>query len=183
MHPVIESISEIFDKRGENQYGVEEVNQLQHALQCGLLAQKAGAKPTQIVAALLHDIGHIFEGSHLPDSLEENFDDKHELRANGWLKKYFGPEVADPIRLHVPAKRYLCTVDTSYESKLSPTSYKSYLDQGGRMNDDERTKFEKEPYYKEALDLRKWDDLGKDPNLQTPALSHFFEVMDKCIKE
>lgn len=183
MNPIIKSITDIFEKRGKDQYGVEEVNQLQHALQCGLLAQDAKAKNQQIVAALLHDIGHIYEGSHLSENLNGNFDDKHELRGNGWLKLHFGPEVADPIRLHVSAKRYLCTVDKTYESRLSPTSYKSYLDQGGPMSEEERADFEKEPYYKEALELRKWDDQAKDPNLQTPDLSHFILYLSNSIKQ
>ncbi|MBL4640608.1 MAG: hypothetical protein JKX86_02230 [Verrucomicrobiales bacterium] len=65
-------------------------------------------------------------------------DDRHEFRANGWLKEQFGPEVADPIRLHVLAKRYLCTADSGHEETLSPTSRKSYHDQGGTMDAEER---------------------------------------------
>ena len=94
-------------------------------------------------------------------------DDKHEFVANAWLKEHFGPEVADPIRLHVAAKRYLCTRQSSYEDALSPTSRKSYHDQGGPMSPEEMTSFESEPHYREALELRRWDDLAKETEKET----------------
>lgn len=104
MQPTIQTITDVFDNRGNDSYGVEAVTQLQNALQSGLLAEEAGAGTGLVVASLLHDIGHIFEAESLPESCDENMDDRHEFRANGWLKEQFGPEVADPVRLHVLAK-------------------------------------------------------------------------------
>ena len=75
---------------------------------------------------MLHDIGHIFHGSELSGNYEDNLDDKHEFVANAWLKEHFGPEVADPIRLHVAAKRSLSTTHTSYQEPFSPTARTSY---------------------------------------------------------
>ena len=181
MHPAIQLISEIFEKRGNGQYGSEAVTQLQHALQCAVLAEEEGAKPGLVAAALLHDIGHIFDDRDLPDSCEGNLDDRHEFRGNEWLKLHFGAAVADPVRLHVAAKRYLCTVDGGYEGRLSPTSFKSYHDQGGPMNEDEQVAFERELFYADALKLRRWDDLGKDPSMLTPPISHFLPVVDRCL--
>ena len=181
MHPAIERITEIFNQRGSDQYGTEAVTQLQHALQSGQLAQESGAPESLVVAALLHDIGHIFQDDALPLSCEENLDDKHEFVANAWLKEHFGKVVADPIRLHVVAKRYLCTKYPHYEDELSPTSRKSYHDQGGPMSEEEWTAFEQEPLYREALELRKWDDLAKDPQKQTPPIEHFIPAMQACL--
>ena len=181
MHQAIKRITEVFNQRGSDQYGTEEVTQLQHALQSGLLAKESGAPDPLIVAALLHDIGHIFNDDSLPSSSEENFDDKHEFVANAWLKKHFGSVVADPIRLHVVAKRYLCTKYPHYESELSPTSLKSYHDQGGPMTEKEINSFEQEPLYREALELRKWDDLAKDQHKTTPDIDHFIMALEGCL--
>lgn len=181
MSEIIQRIYEVFDQRGDEMYGKEAVTQRQHALQSGLLARKSGQSAQQIVAALLHDIGHILSDNELPHSTEENLDDQHEERAYEWLKKYFGAAVADPVRLHVAAKRYLCSKYEDYESKLSPTSLKSYYDQGGKMSDSELAAFESEPFYKQALALREWDDTAKDPNRETPVIQDFETELKACL--
>jgi len=181
MHAVIEKIQRIFHERGANQYGTEAVTQLEHALQSGELAEASSAPQSLVIASMLHDIGHIFHGSELPGNYEDNLDDKHEFVANTWLKEHFGPEVADPIRLHVAAKRYLCTRQPSYEDALSPTSRKSYHDQGGPMSPEEMTSFESEPHYREALELRRWDDLAKETEKETPSLQHFLPALESCL--
>lgn len=173
MNDLIERITLAFEARGDLAYGSEAVTQRQHALQSAALAVEEGAAAPLVVAALLHDIGHILDTSELPKDDGQNLDDAHEERAYAWLLDHFGPRVADPVRLHVAAKRYLCTVDPGYAAKLSPTSYKSYLDQGGVMNPDERAAFEAEPHFKDALSLRRWDDLAKDPGRSTPPLAEF----------
>lgn len=180
MGGIVERIIDIFCQRGAGQYGSECVSQLEHAIQCAMLAQESDANPSLVVAALLHDIGHILDGTGLPESDNEDLNDSHEDKAYPWLKSAFGPEVADPVRLHVAAKRYLCTRDPSYATQLSPTSYKSYLDQGGTMSADEFQAFEREPFYREALQLRKWDDLAKVANKPLPDISSFKELLESC---
>ena len=180
---VLQVIRDTFDKNGHGNYGVEEVSQFQHALQSATLAEASSANAQEISAALLHDIGHIMDGEELPENIEGNLDDHHEERAYNWLKSHFGNAVADPVRLHVAAKRYLCTVDASYSDNLSPTSYKSFLDQGGEMNEEEKLQFEAEPHYKEALSLRRWDDLAKDKSKETPSLSHFEIYLRRALVE
>ena len=54
-----------------------------------------------------------------------------------WLAERFGPEVSEPVRLHVAAKRYLCAVEPDYFGKLSPDSVRSLGLQGGPMSADE----------------------------------------------
>jgi phosphonate degradation associated HDIG domain protein len=182
MHPVIERIKETFTQRGKEQYGTESVTQVQHALQCGMLAEASGAVRTLVTAATLHDLGHIFHASPLPVTCGENLDDKHEWVAHDWLRKHFGPEVAEPIRLHVVAKRYLCTQNPGYEQALSPTSLKSYLDQGGPMSPEDLSAFEGESFHKEALALRVWDDLAKEQDKETPGFHHFMPTLEACLQ-
>jgi len=182
MNSVIDAILNTFDARGDLAYGSEPVTQRQHALQSATLAEAEGATPELIAAALLHDIGHILDTDALPEGDDEDLDDAHERRASEWLLRHFGPEIADPVRLHVAAKRYLCSIDSSYEGMLSPTSHKSYLDQGGPMDPAERSAFEDETHYEQALRLRRWDDLAKDPQLETQPISHFRSVLEQCLK-
>ena len=95
--------------------------------------------------------------------------------------EHFGSRVADPVLLHVTAKRYLCTKHPEYEASLSPTSRRSYHDQGGRMSEKEVKLFESEPYFLEALRLRKWDDTAKDSDATTPELQTFLPCLKRCL--
>lgn len=176
------SIISIYEARGQEVYGSEAVTQLEHALQAAVLAQEAKANDTLVAAALLHDIGHIMSDAQLPRDDNMNLDDKHESRAYRWLCDRFGPEVADPVKLHVAAKRYLCTVEPDYVNTLSPASHKSFLDQGGTMDDKERAGFESEPHFRAAVELRKWDDLAKDAEKVTPPILAFSDILDSVHK-
>ncbi|MCA9151941.1 MAG: HD domain-containing protein [Planctomycetales bacterium] len=182
MHPVLQQILNAFEHQGAAQYGQEAVTQLQHALQCAQLAKDSGASNQLIVAALLHDIGHILETSPIPTSCEQNLDDKHEAIGYHFLLQHFGAAVADPVRLHVLAKRYLCTKNSAYEAKLSPTSRKSYYDQGGQMSVTEVTEFEREPYCQAALQLRIWDDTAKDPDAMTQSIVDFLPYLESAVE-
>jgi phosphonate degradation associated HDIG domain protein len=170
---VLKTIFEAFQNRGSARYGKEEVTQLQHAVQCGHLAMQAEADDRLVTAALLHDIGHILRGEPMHDDLGANLDDQHELIGCQFLEEHFGSEVADPVRLHVLAKRYLCTEDPSYQDRLSPTSLKSFLDQGGPMSQSEMDQFKHEEHFQAAIRLRHWDDAAKDPSAVSPPLTEF----------
>ena len=97
------------------------MSQNEHALQAALLAEKSGAKPALIAAALLHDIGHLLH--ELPEDIaEQGVDTQHEALGSAWLSQHFGPEVSESVRLHVAAKRYLCRVEPAYFDALSEAS-------------------------------------------------------------
>ncbi|MBU0726812.1 MAG: HD domain-containing protein [Alphaproteobacteria bacterium] len=162
----------IIDAEGSREYGTERVTQLQHALQCASLAEQAGAEPTLIVACLLHDIGHLIDpGANLARARGE--DARHEAQAERYLKNWFGPDVIQPARLHVEAKRYLCATDISYYDSLSPASKHSLEMQGGPFDREEEREFIALPYAREAVMLRRWDDMAKLPEAITPPLEHF----------
>ena len=93
-------IGQLFAERGDSEYGGEAVTQREHALQCALLAEQSEASTSLIVASLLHDVGHLLHD--LPDDApDEGIDDAHENSGNNYLKKYFGQDVTEPVRLHV----------------------------------------------------------------------------------
>ena len=167
-----EDLIGLFESRGDSQYGGEAVTQLEHALQAAALAERDDAPPTLIVAAMLHDVGHLLHNlpDHAPD---EGIDDHHETSAGHFLRKLFPAAVTEPVRLHVAAKRYLCAVDDAYLQLLSQPSIVSLGLQGGPMSEAEVKEFEQLPFWQEAVRLRRWDDEAKDPTMVTPSLSHF----------
>ena len=108
--PTVEQCIELLRDRGHSEYGGEPVTQLEHALQSALLAEQESASPELIAAALLHDIGHLLHA--LPDDApDDGIDDVHEELGYRYLTQIFPDAVTEPVRLHVPAKRYLCGKD------------------------------------------------------------------------
>ena len=178
MNPT-DQIRDLFSERGHLAYG-EGVSELQHALQAASLAQKDNAPNSLIVAALLHDIGHLLHGLS-EDVADQDIDGHHERIGEKWLEEYFGPEISQPVRLHVAAKRYQCTVNPDYLAQLSPASTKSFVLQGDKMNEDEVSAFEKNPFFKDALQLRTWDDNAKDPEMETPLLEHYLPLVKAAL--
>ncbi len=154
-------------------YYDETVTQLDHALQSACLAKQESVGSHQVVAALLHDIGHLIIDEH---SRREDFlshDAFHEKAGCLWANRFFGDQISEPIRLHVPAKRWLCTSDSDYYEGLSDSSKHSFRLQGGMMSSKEVAAFEAEPFSKEAVKLRLWDDRAKVTNKTVPAISAY----------
>ena len=156
----IDTLFSYMEERGQSFYD-EVVTQLEHALQCAALAQQNDASPTLITSALLHDLGHFILDEHNADTAFLAMDLNHEEIGAEYLEPFFPEAVTTPIRLHVPAKRYLCATDASYHDGLSEASKKSLIVQGGIMSDEELEAFEQIPHFRDALTLRRWDDLSK----------------------
>jgi len=177
----LDEIQRVLKDAGAQQYGNENVSQLAHACQCALLAEQAGAAGTLIAAALLHDIGHLVD-KRFEQGQANQIDRHHEDIGAAYLAATFSAAVTAPIRMHVAAKRYLCFAEKAYFDTLSPASVRSLTLQGGIFSADEATAFVEQSYAKDAIDLRKWDDLAKVPNLATPSLAHFMAyVEDACL--
>ncbi|WP_165228589.1 phosphonate degradation HD-domain oxygenase [Aquisphaera insulae] len=162
----------LFSDRGDSAYYGEKVTQSEHALQSAHLAALEGADDDLVVAALLHDIGHLVSG-HDEDIADRGLDGRHEDAGAAWLAAAFGPSVIEPIRLHVAAKRYLCAVDPAYRDGLSDASRQSLSLQGGPFDAAGIGAFEANPHHREALRLRHWDDAAKVPGLAVPGLDHY----------
>jgi phosphonate degradation associated HDIG domain protein len=160
MHERHKTILDLYRYGGDRLYAGEPVTQLEHAWQCGRLAEKSGANAALQLASWLHDLGHLWVNSPGTPTLRGE-DDLHEAVAADILAPLFGSAVAEPVRLHVQAKRYLVTTNRAYAAKLSQDSTRSLGLQGGVMSAQECASFEAQPYFKDALKLRVWDDLGK----------------------
>jgi len=177
---IVQTIADLFEKRGDSLYGGEAVTQQEHALQAALLAEQAGADDQLVAAALLHDIGHLLHD--LPeDAPDEGIDDRHEELGHRWLAKHFGPVVTEPVRLHVAAKRYLCSIESDYWAALSPTSVQSLELQGGPFSAEQRLEFESSLHFPDAIKLRRWDDEAKVVGLQTPTVEHYLIAVEKSL--
>jgi [1-hydroxy-2-(trimethylamino)ethyl]phosphonate dioxygenase len=179
---LVETIFELFDRAGAAAYFGESVSQREHALQTAHLAATAAAADDLIVAALLHDLGHLLHG--LPESIaEQGVDGRHEVGGSAWLAGHFGPGVTEPIRLHVAAKRYLCAVDPAYAAGLSAASRRSLELQGGPFSATEVREFSAQPYAEAAVRLRRWDDQAKVPGLVVPALEHYQSLLVRVARQ
>lgn len=179
-HPAIEAIRRLFDEKGTLAYG-EVVNQVEHALQCGALAEGEGAPASLVVAAVLHDLGHMLHRD-AAGAVQAGDDDRHELLGAKFLARWFGPEVAEPIRLHVEAKRYLCAREAGYRESLSDLSKRTLEIQGGPFTDEQARAFEQLPHARAAVSLRRWDDIGKKAGVPTPWLDHYLALAAGCAK-
>lgn len=176
----IDTLFNYMEKRGQSFYD-EVVTQLEHALQCAALAKQQDASPTLVTEALLHDIGHIILDEHSAREAFLDTDLSHEEVGAQYLEPFFPEAVTTPIRLHVPAKRYLCTTDASYHDGLSEASKRSLKVQGGVMSDEEREAFEQIPHFQDALTLRRWDDLAKVKGLEIAGLETYRDIVQECM--
>lgn len=162
---------------GEHNYD-EDVTQLAHALQCATLARQDGAGDTLIAAALLHDIGHLFEieRNNGPD---HRIDLRHEDTGSSFLSGSFPPSVTVPIALHVEAKRYLATTEPGYLDSLSRGSTRSLVVQGGPFSAEECARFIEQEGGTDAVRLRRWDDRGKIVDLDVAPLEQWLPLLER----
>ena len=174
---ISDRIIEIFEAKGGAAYFGEPVSQLEHALQAAYHAERENAPPWLVAAALLHDIGHLLHA--MPEHVADlGIDARQEDFGHAWLAQYFGPEATAPVRMHVDAKRYLCATDEEYLSQLSPASVQSLQLQGGFFSGGEAREFERRPFVREAVRLRRWDDLAKVPGMRVPGLEHYRAMIE-----
>ncbi|WP_323123380.1 phosphonate degradation HD-domain oxygenase [Burkholderia alba] len=174
----LDDIRTLFDRHGDTAYSGEPVTQREHALQSALLAEQAGAADELVVAALLHDLGHLL--NHQGETpTERGIDDLHQYYVLPFLRPLFPDAVLEPVRLHVDAKRCLCAIDAGYYDSLSADSVRSLRLQGGVFDADTAAEFLRRPYAEDALRLRRWDDLAKVAGLRTPDLDHYMAVVER----
>lgn len=171
----LDGLRALLRSRGMLRYAGEPVSHLEHALQCADLAQRAGARSALVVAALLHDVGHLIDGTTGTPSLE-GIDDRHEQRGAELLARWFGLEVTEPVRLHVAAKRALAA-DPRYLRALSEDSRRSLALQGGPLEAAAMARFVLQPFGADAIALRRWDDAAKRPGRATAPLEAFWPLV------
>ena len=173
---VADNLIVLFRELGQEPYG-EHITQEEHAIQCAALAEHQDAPDSLVLAALLHDVGHLIEQAD--DAFGHH---KHDRSGADYLSRFYGPEVTEPVRLHVTAKRYLCAVEPGYQEKLSPASAYTLSKQGGPMNEEDVVSFEQNPGFRDAVRLRRWDEGGKVEGLEIKPFEAYRSLMEKLVK-
>jgi putative nucleotidyltransferase with HDIG domain len=164
----------------------EPITQLEHTLQAAMLAQQSGADEETILGALLHDIGHFIPTKqavtdNAPDMISPSGEfigkGSHDKFGEAYLRDFgFSEKVCQLVGGHVIAKRYLTAVDQSYYDTLSDASKKTLHYQGGPMSKEEQSKAEQDPWLKNKLQVRIWDDLAKDPSTSAPPIENYIDM-------
>jgi [1-hydroxy-2-(trimethylamino)ethyl]phosphonate dioxygenase len=172
----VEEVLALLESGGGEAYFGEPVTVLEHCLQAAWFVQREGAEDTLIAAALLHDVGHLLhtEGE---DAAARGHDTQHEELGVAALGDHLPASVLDPIRLHVAAKRYLCSAEPDYLAALSSASVQSLVLQGGPMSAAESEVFLALPHARQALALRRADDAAKVRGLAVPKLDAYRELI------
>lgn len=171
----------LYEAKGNGRYD-EAVTQTEHAVQSADLAAAAAADDSLVVAALLHDIGHLLLDEHdrRGDFLDRDL--HHEEIAARFLSTWFGPDVTEPIRHHVAAKRYLCAIEPSYHDTLSAASARSLEVQGGPMTSAAAAEFAGMHGADAAAEVRRWDDGAKNPERQARPIRDFAPLIRSLVR-
>ena len=150
----------LFDSAKAEEYLGEDITLVEHMIQCAELAKRENAPSWLVVAALLHDIGHIL----VPDAKtaqDSGVDLHHDEVGAEWIALRFPANVVAAVKLHVDAKKYLVETDIEYLDKLSAASKITLEIQGGGFTQEQSAEFITRPFAHEAVQLRHWDDAGK----------------------
>lgn len=174
MSPVIDRIFQVFAGAGRRRYRMEAVSQTEHALQRASLAEREGAGSALVVAALLHDIGHLLHERE--EAAKQGIDDHREAGGAAFLGQWFGEEVTLPVARHVAAKQYLCAVEPAYFHSLSAGPRRSLELQGGPFDTEVASAFIAFPGAAEAVRLRRWDYRAKIRGLPTLVLDELCPI-------
>lgn len=177
---IVALLADILTRRGAESYLGEAVTMQQHMLQAAHLAERDEAPEALVAAALLHDIGH-YTSEFGDDYIARGTDNRHEDAGARVLAGWFPDLVIACVRLHVPAKRYLCATDARYVAQLSAASVQTLVLQGGAMDAAEVAAFEQAPFFREALRVRRWDDAGKVADMATPPFDHYVPLLRRVM--
>ena len=176
---VFDEIHARFLANGHRHYG-ENVTEQEHALQSAAAAERLNASDEVVVACLLHDYGHLLHdlGETIADA---GIDARHEDLGAAVLREKFPDSIVEPVRMHVDAKRYLCTTDPHYLATLSPASVQSFHLQGGMMTEEEVRAFEANPHFQSAILLRRCDDAAKVVGAPTKSIEDYRELVQRFV--
>ena len=152
---------------------VECIDLLSHALQCAHEVSLVHPDDVELqAAALVHDLGH---------QLVPGDDAGHGVAGAAAVRGLLGDRVARLVEYHVPAKRYLVTVDPDYRATLSPVSIRTLENQGGTLSPDEVAEHAQLGDWSAGLDLRRADEAAKVPGRHVPGLAHWHRVLTRLV--
>ena len=182
-----EDISRLFSEQGNCDYVGEPVSQSEHSLQaakCALDATNSAAgdpaREEVVLAALLHDTGHMLGLRHRATTewMGECGAMHHERLGGDFVRSLgMSERVAALVQQHVNAKRYLTGSNPAYFAKLSPASTTTLGYQGGPFTPEECAAFLKDPDHKVILKMRTWDEAAKVSGLAVPPLEAYQEMV------
>lgn len=176
---IADDIIELYKKHGSNEYAGEKVTQLEHMVQAAALAKQGGYDEEMILAAFLHDVGHICAAAYTGNTMGGFGIVNHEKIGGQYLRnRGFSERIARLVENHVSAKRYLTFKYPEYFEGLSEASKKTLEYQGGVMNPDEAALFENDPLCEDFIEMRRWDELAKE---EGKALSLPFDYFHELI--
>ncbi|MET3978258.1 phosphonate degradation associated HDIG domain protein [Mucilaginibacter sp. UYP25] len=162
---IVDEVFALYEQHGNEDYIGEPVSQLEHMSQAAMLAQAEGYDDEVVLAAFFHDIGHLCAAGAEVGSMDGMGNIDHEkLGADYLLDRGFSPRLANLVKGHVIAKRYLTYKHPEYFEKLSPASRATLNFQGGVMTAAEAAEFEANPDADLIIRLRYWDDEAKLQN-------------------
>jgi len=95
-----ETIAALYGQRGGEVYFGEQSRCSNTDYRPRILRAKKVRPLPWLLAALLHDVGHLVES--VPEDIADWRHDAHHEEVAAWLARYFGPEVSGPVGLHVP---------------------------------------------------------------------------------
>ena len=171
---VAEEIIQLFIEHGNDDYIGEEVSQIQHMTQCAMLAEAEGFDEETILAALLHDIGHLCEHIMPVERMDAFGVVDHETIGYQFLKERgFSESLAKMVASHVEAKRYLTFKFPDYYNLLSTASKETLPFQGGMMSQEEAIVFEQDTLADKYIAIRRWDDQGKNTSIGIPDMEQY----------
>jgi 2-amino-1-hydroxyethylphosphonate dioxygenase (glycine-forming) len=175
---ITDEIMGFYRLHGGEEYAGEKVTQLEHMVQAAQLAGEQGYDEEVVLAAFLHDIGHICEAGHGDNEMDGFGIKDHEEIGAGFLKsRGFSKKVVRLVESHVEAKRYLTFKYPEYYEQLSDASRKTLEYQGGRMSEEEAAAFEQYPLFSLIIQMRKWDEQAKIEHKPLPDLEHYREMI------
>jgi phosphonate degradation associated HDIG domain protein len=176
---IIDEIFGMYKSYGGEEYAGEKVTQLEHMAQAAQLAEEEGYEEEVVLAAFLHDIGHITESAAPEDERMGKFGIMdHEAIGAAYLReKGFSKKVVRLVESHVEAKRYLTVRDPSYYARLSDASKLTLEYQGGPMTEAEAAAFEQYPLFALIIKMRSWDEEAKIEHKPLPDLEHYRQMM------
>lgn len=174
---IVEEIFGILRGSEGEQYFGEAVTKLQHAEQCAWHASQAGADEELTLAALLHDIGHLFDDDGTIRNERVGVVNHDEVGERWLLERGCSSRLAALVGGHVDAKRFLVATNAQYNQRLSPASQETLRLQGGPMDPARAERFAADPLHRDKLRLRSWDEAAKDPAWVGPGIDSYREMM------
>ena len=177
-------IVSLYEQHGGSAYAGEKITQLEHACQSAELARQKGFDDEMVLAAFLHDIGHICVSAYPVSNMNGYGIKNHEKIGAAYLRnRKFSERLVQLVQSHVQAKKYLTFKDEDYYNRLSEASKQTLMFQGGKMTVEEALEFEKNPLFTEMIAMREIDEAAKVEHLPLPSLTLFRKMIEQHLNK